>query len=89
MNRQQIKNVVLRALAAIAPNADIQSIDPKVSFHDQYEIDSIDFLRLMTELEKVLKVIIDDLDYPKLSTLQGCVDYLAELLCKTEEEVAA
>jgi len=85
MNKQQIKETVLRILATIAPDADLQSLQPKVSFHDQLDIDSIDFLRLMMELEKALKATILDFDYPKLSTLQGCVDYLAAQLAATEE----
>jgi len=89
MNKQQIKEVVLRILATIAPDADLNSLQPKVSFHDQFDIDSIDFLRLMMELEKTLKVTILDFDYPKLSTLQGCVDYLVKQLVVTEECVAA
>jgi acyl carrier protein len=85
MNKQPIKDTVLRILATIAPDADLTSLQPKVSFHDQLDIDSIDFLRLMMELEKALKVTILDFDYPKLSTLQGCVDYLAAQLAATEE----
>ena len=85
MNKQQIKEAALRILATIAPDADLTSLQPKVSFHDQLDIDSIDFLRLMMELEKALKVTILDFDYPKLSTLQGCVDYLAAQLVATGE----
>ena len=80
MNKQQIREAVLRILATIAPDADIKSVDPNVSFHDQFEIDSIDFLRLMLALEKELEVTIADYDYPKLSTLAGCISYLAEQL---------
>lgn len=77
MNKQPIKHAVLRILATIAPDADLTTLQPKVSFRDQLDIDSIDFLHLMIALEKALKVTILDIDYPKLSTLQGCVDYLA------------
>ena len=85
MNKQSIKDTVLRILATIAPDANLTSLQPKVSFHDQLDIDSIDFLRLMMELEKALKVTILDFDYPRLSTLQGCVDYLAAQLAAAEE----
>ena len=79
MNKQPIiKDTVLGILATIAPDADLSTLQPKVSFRDQLDIDSIDFLCLMMALEKSLKVTILDIDYPKLSTLQGCVDYLAE-----------
>ncbi len=83
MNTDEMRETILRILGNIAPNANVQAINPNVSFHDQFEIDSIDFLRLMMELEKELKVTIFDFDYPKLSTLQGCENYL------TEKRVAA
>jgi acyl carrier protein len=88
MEKQQIKETVLRILVSIAPDADVQGIKPNVSFHDQLEIDSIDFLRLMTALEQELQVEIPDLDFPKLSTLQGCVNYLAEKIAETEAMVS-
>lgn len=89
MNKQQIKEIVLQVLATIAPEADLASLRPNVSFHDQLDIDSIDFLRLMLELEKALPVAIADFDYPQLSTLQGCVDYLAKQLTVAGQECEA
>lgn len=77
MNKIELKQSVLQVLAGIVPGANVQALKPNVSFHDQIELDSIDFLRLMMELEKVLQVSIPDNDYPQLSTLQGCVNYLA------------
>jgi acyl carrier protein len=84
MNKQQLRETVLKALGKIAPEADTQALDPNVSFHDQLDIDSIDFLRLMMELEKELKITIFDFDYPRLSTLQGCEHYLEEKLASVE-----
>ena len=80
MSQEQIRAMILRVLNDIAPNANTQVINPDVSFHDQIELDSIDFLRLMMSLEKETNVTIFDFDYPKLSTLKGCERYLAERL---------
>jgi acyl carrier protein len=80
MNNTPVREIILRILGHIAPEASIDSLDPNRSFHDQIEIDSIDFLRLMMELEKELKVTIFDFDYPKLSTLKGCERYITEKL---------
>lgn len=80
MNDEQIRTTILRTLNDVAPNADTQAINPDISFHDQLELDSIDFLRLMMSLEKELNVTIFDFDYPKLSTLKGCERYLTERL---------
>lgn len=78
MNHEQIRTTILHTLNDVVPNADTQAINPDISFHDQLELDSIDFLRLMMSLEKELNVTIFDFDYPKLSTLKGCEHYLIE-----------
>ncbi|MDQ2695779.1 MAG: acyl carrier protein [Pseudomonadota bacterium] len=75
-----LQQTVLRILKSIAPDADTAALDPDMSFHDQFEIDSLDYLRLITELEKTLKIRVADADYPRLSTLRGCESYLAAKL---------
>lgn len=80
MNHEEIRETVLRILGDIVPDASTVVVDPDVSFHDQFEMDSVDFLRLMMDLEKQLQVTIFDFDYPKLSTLHGCEEYLVARL---------
>ena len=80
-----ISKTVLRLLSNIAADADLSAVNLHISFHDQFEIDSIDYLNLMMALEEEFQVTIPDLDYPKLSTLQGCVEYLAEKLNRIEK----
>lgn len=80
MNKNIVRETVLRLLREVAPDADTSTLEPDKSFHDQFEIDSIDFLRLMMGLERELKITIFDFDYPKLSTLHGCERYLSERL---------
>ncbi|HAO32331.1 MAG TPA: acyl carrier protein [Candidatus Competibacter sp.] len=77
-SQKPIRETILRVLGDVVPNADTQAINPDITFHDQLELDSIDFLRLMMSLEKELNVTIFDFDYPKLSTLTGCERYLSE-----------
>ncbi len=80
MNKNIVRETVFRLLREVAPDADTATLEPNKSFHDQFEFDSIDFLRLMMGLERELKVTIFDFDYPKLSTLNGCECYLSERL---------
>ncbi len=83
INYEQIRETILRTLSDVVPNADTQALSPDISFHDQLELDSIDFLRLMMSLEKEMNVTIFDFDYPKLSTLKGCERYLGERLASS------
>lgn len=76
MTRDELKNTVLRVLGAIAPEADLARLKPNVSFRDQLDIDSMDFLNFVIALHKEFRVEIPEKDYPQLSTLDGCVRYL-------------
>ena len=77
MTKQEIRETVLRVLGQIAPEADLSRIQPSLSIRDQLDIDSMDLLNWVIGLHKELKVDIPESDYPRLATLDGCIDYLA------------
>jgi len=77
MTKEEIKNTVLRILGGIAPEADLTQIKPQVGFREQLDIDSMDFLNFVIGLNKELGVEVPESDYSKVSTLDGCVEYLA------------
>ena len=77
MTDGELRETVLRALGEIAPEADPTTLKPDVSFRDQLDIDSMDFLNFAIALHEELGVEIPEADYPKLATLDGCVEYLA------------
>jgi len=76
MTREQIKDIVLRVLGRIAPEADLTRIKPAARLRDQLDIDSMDLLNFVIGLHKELNIEIPEAEYPKLATLDGCVDYL-------------
>jgi len=75
MNREKLERNILEALAATVPGTDVDIMDPAISFRDQLEIDSIDFLNFVLLLEKKLDLKVPEIDYPKLSTLDGCISF--------------
>ncbi len=77
MTKDQIKEIVLRVLGQIAPEADLSQINPDLRIRDQLDIDSMDLLNWVIGLHKELKVDIPEADYPNLATLAGCIEYLA------------
>jgi len=79
MTRDEIKAVVLRVLGQIAPEADLSQLKPDRRLRDQFDIDSMDLLNFVIGVHKELKVEIPEADYPKLATLDGCLNYLASL----------
>ena len=76
MTRDEIEATVLRALGEIAPEADLGSIKPDVAFRDQLDLDSMDMLNFVITLHAALGVEIPEADYPKLATLEGCIEYV-------------
>jgi acyl carrier protein len=77
MTGDHIKETILRVLGEIAPEADLTRIKADESLRDQLDIDSMDYLNFVIGLHKEMKVEIPEADYPKLATLNGCIEYLA------------
>ena len=82
MTSDEIRTTVLNCLGAIAPEADLSRIRPAVSFREQLDIDSMDFLNFVIALHQQLQLEIPERDYPKLVTLNGCVEYLTDAQAK-------
>ena len=80
MNPQEIRATVLASLADVAPEADPSSLAPNADLRDALDIDSMDFLRFVVALHDRLHVDIPENDYPKVRTLEACVEYLAAKL---------
>ena len=68
---------IIRILAEIAPEADLAALNPDVSFRDQLDLDSMDFLNFMLALHKTFHIEIPESDYPKFMTLKGCLAQVA------------
>ncbi|MFW6379982.1 MAG: acyl carrier protein [Halorhodospira sp.] len=73
-----IQQAIQQALVEIAPEADLQQLDPERSFHAQLGIDSVDFLRLIAALERTAGIPIPGAHGHRLSTPSGCRAYLRE-----------
>jgi acyl carrier protein len=76
MDAEKIKSQIIAVLVDVAPEVELENLDPAKSFRDQFEFDSIDFVDLMLRLEKRLGITIPQSDYPKLSSLNGALRYL-------------
>ena len=68
--------LVLEVLSVIAPEADLNDLDPTANLQDELDIDSVDFLNFMMGLYEKTGVDIPERDYTKVATLRDCVAYL-------------
>ena len=83
MTTEQIREVVLRALGTVAPEADPAALDATVELREQVDIDSMDFLNFVVAVHQELGADIPEADYPKITTLDSFVTYLQAALART------
>jgi acyl carrier protein len=76
-DRDDLRATVLRTLGDIAPEADLAALKPDLPFREQLDLDSMDLLNVVVALHAALGVEIPEADYPRLATLDACVEYLA------------
>jgi acyl carrier protein len=76
MTREEIGQAVVDIIEDVLPDDDCSSIDPDVALRDQLDLDSMDFLDIVMELRKQYGVEVPEEEYPKLATLNSCIDYL-------------
>ena len=79
-NSTELRTIIADVLAAIAPEASLDTIDPNGPFREELDIDSMDFLNLMVGLKGKLGVEVPEVDYSKLTTLNLLIAYLQRRL---------
>lgn len=78
LDQRQVMDHVREVLAAIAPEADLEALDPTASMREELDLDSMDFLRLVQDLGARTGVEAPESDYARLATLGGLLTYFQE-----------
>ena len=76
-NLASIKESICRLIGDIAPEVDIEALDPNEDIRDELDLDSMDFMRLLEGIDKELSVNIPESDYQRVNTLQSMAEYIA------------
>ena len=76
MESTQVREAVMNIIADIALDEDVTQIKDDLALRDQLDLDSMDFLDIVMELKKRHKIEVPQEDYPKLATMDSCVNYL-------------
>ena len=77
MNRNDARAVLGRLLHDIAPEIDLADIDDDALLHEELDLDSMDFLNLVTALHDETGIDVPERDYPKLATVGGFASYVS------------
>ena len=67
---------MLDIISDVAPDEELDGLNPPESLRDQLDLDSMDFLDIVMELKKRHKIEVPQEDYPRLATMDSCVEYL-------------
>jgi acyl carrier protein len=80
VTRDELRQAVLAVLRDVAPEADLSRLAPDAPIRDQLDVDSIDFMRFLIGINEKLQVDVPEVDYPKVATLNGLLQYLGDRL---------
>lgn len=76
LDREQLKATALQVLHGIAPEVDVDALEPATPLRQQVDLDSMDWLNFLIGLHQRLGVNIPEADYAQLVTLDNVLDYL-------------
>lgn len=76
--KQDLAAALAEVLGRIAPDIDVADIDRDGDLREEFDIDSMDFLNLVTALATRFSLSIPEADYPRLRSFSAVVDYLSE-----------
>jgi acyl carrier protein len=76
MTKDEATALLAATLHEIAPEVDFGAIDPDLPLQEVADIDSVDFLALVTAIHDRARIEIPVRDYPRLATLKLFVSYL-------------
>jgi acyl carrier protein len=76
MDSKQLRELILMELSNIAPEIEEDEVPDDQDMREALELDSMDFLNLVIAVSKRTKVNIPEVDYPKVLTLNGMINYI-------------
>jgi len=80
MTKEQIEQAIIKEILRVAPDVEETEIEPGANLQRSLEIDSFDFLKVLTALNETLGVEVPEADYGRVDTLEHMAGYFAERL---------
>ena len=77
MNTAEAGDLLERLLHGIAPEIDLADADPRAPLQESFDLDSMDFLNLVTALQGETGIEVSERDYPRIASVEGFVTYVA------------
>ena len=80
MTKDEIKSTIIKNILEIAPDIEEDEIEPNENIQRSVEIDSFDFLKILTAMNEEVNVEVPEADYSKVDTLENMADYFLQRL---------
>ena len=80
MTKDEIKSTIIKNILEIAPDIEEDEIEPNENIQRSLEIDSFDFLKILTAMNEEVGVEVPEADYSKVDTLENMADYFLQRL---------
>ena len=80
MTKDEIKSTIIKNILEIAPDIEEDEIEPNENIQRSLEIDSFDFLKILTAMNEEVNVEVPEADYSKVDTLENMADYFLQRL---------
>ena len=77
MNPDDARVLLTRLLHRIAPEADLGTVDPDSSLQQELDLDSMDFLHMVTALHEETGIDVPEADYGQLDSVNGFARYVS------------
>lgn len=77
MTDQDVSTALAEELHRIAPDVCLEDINLAGDLREEFDIDSMDFLTLITALGKRFDLDMPEADYPKMQSFNILTDYLS------------
>jgi acyl carrier protein len=74
------REIVLAAIAGVAPDVDAAALPGDVDFREEADLDSMDFIGILTAVHAATGVEVPPLDYPLITTVDAFAAYLRDRL---------
>lgn len=71
------REIVLAAITKVAPDVDPSTLPGDVDFREEAELDSMDFIGILTAVHDATGFEVPEIDYPLITTVDSFADYLA------------
>jgi acyl carrier protein len=84
MIKDDIRAAILAELGNIAPDMELNLLDPQADLREALDIDSMDFLNFVMALHKRLGIAVPEKDYPLLVTLAGAIAYIEKRMPESQ-----